>query len=124
LRRDLISVAARIACHGRGQIILHLPQDWHRETEWMSWSRMRLTLRRSMLNSRGALALARLAPRADCLLQGRRSGEFGRCFLYQGWYDLVPRLGLGLTWPGATSGADQHHEKARTSRPAPGRAMR
>ena len=38
----------------------------------------------------GALALARLVPRADGLLQGRRSGEFGRCFLYQGWYDLVP----------------------------------
>jgi hypothetical protein len=36
LRRDLISVAARIARHGRGQITLHLPQDWHRETEWMS----------------------------------------------------------------------------------------
>jgi hypothetical protein len=61
LRRDLISVAARIACHGRGQIILHLPQDWHRETEWMSWSRMRLTLRRSMLNSR---AMARWLWRA------------------------------------------------------------
>jgi Transposase DDE domain group 1 len=36
LRRDLIHVAARIARHGRGQIIVHLPQDWHRETEWMS----------------------------------------------------------------------------------------
>jgi Transposase DDE domain group 1 len=36
LRRDLISVAARIARHGRGQITLHLPEDWHRESEWMS----------------------------------------------------------------------------------------
>jgi hypothetical protein len=34
LRRDLIGVAARIARHGRGQITLHLPEDWHRETEW------------------------------------------------------------------------------------------
>jgi hypothetical protein len=36
LRRDLISVAARIARHGRGHIILHLPGEWHRETEWMN----------------------------------------------------------------------------------------
>jgi Transposase DDE domain group 1 len=36
LRRDLISVAARIARHGRGQITLHLPEDWHHESEWMS----------------------------------------------------------------------------------------
>jgi hypothetical protein len=36
LRRDLISVAARVARHGRGQITVHLPQDWHRQTEWMS----------------------------------------------------------------------------------------
>jgi hypothetical protein len=36
LRRDLIAVAARIARHGRGQITLHLPEDWHRETGWMS----------------------------------------------------------------------------------------
>jgi Transposase DDE domain group 1 len=36
LRRDLISVAARIARHGRGQITLHLPEDWHHETGWMS----------------------------------------------------------------------------------------
>jgi len=36
LRRDLIGVAARIARHGRGQITLHLPEDWHRETGWMS----------------------------------------------------------------------------------------
>jgi hypothetical protein len=36
LRRDLISVAARIARHGRGQITVHLPGEWHRETEWMN----------------------------------------------------------------------------------------
>jgi hypothetical protein len=36
LRRDLISVAARIARHGRGEITLHLPAGWHRETEWMN----------------------------------------------------------------------------------------
>jgi hypothetical protein len=36
LRRDLISVAARTARHGRGHITLHLPQDWHRETGWMT----------------------------------------------------------------------------------------
>jgi Transposase DDE domain group 1 len=36
LRRDLIVVAARIARHGRGQITLHLPEDWHRKTGWMS----------------------------------------------------------------------------------------
>ena len=36
LRRDLIAVAARTARHGRGHITLHLPGDWHRETEWMN----------------------------------------------------------------------------------------
>ena len=36
LRRDLIDVAARIARHGRGEITLHLPEDWHREQEWMN----------------------------------------------------------------------------------------
>jgi hypothetical protein len=36
LRRDLIGVAARIARHGRGHITVHLPEDWHRETEWMN----------------------------------------------------------------------------------------
>jgi hypothetical protein len=36
LRRDLISVAARTARHGRSEITLHLPEDWHRETEWMN----------------------------------------------------------------------------------------
>jgi hypothetical protein len=36
LRRDLIGVAARIARHGRGEITLHLPTGWHRQTEWMN----------------------------------------------------------------------------------------
>jgi hypothetical protein len=36
IRADLISVAARISRHGRGSLTLHLPLDWHRETEWMS----------------------------------------------------------------------------------------
>jgi DDE family transposase len=36
LRRDLIDVAARTARHGRGGITLHLPEEWHREQEWMN----------------------------------------------------------------------------------------
>ena len=36
LRRDLIDVAARLARRGRGQITLHLPEEWHREQEWMN----------------------------------------------------------------------------------------
>jgi Transposase DDE domain group 1 len=36
IRRDLIDVAARTARHGRGQITLHLPEEWHREQEWMN----------------------------------------------------------------------------------------
>jgi hypothetical protein len=35
-RRDLIGVAARIARHDRGEITLHLPRGWHRETEWIN----------------------------------------------------------------------------------------
>jgi len=35
IRRDLITVAARIARHGRGHITLHLPEGWHREQEWL-----------------------------------------------------------------------------------------
>ena len=34
IRRDLITVAARAARHGRGHITLHLPESWHREREW------------------------------------------------------------------------------------------
>jgi hypothetical protein len=36
IRRDLIDVAARTARHGRGHITLHLPEGWHRQTEWMN----------------------------------------------------------------------------------------
>ena len=36
IRRDLISVAARTARHGRGHLTLHLPEAWHREHEWMN----------------------------------------------------------------------------------------
>jgi hypothetical protein len=36
IRRDLIDVAARTARHGRDEITLHLPEAWHRQTEWMS----------------------------------------------------------------------------------------
>ncbi len=36
IRADLIDVAARTARHGRGEITLHLPEGWHRESEWMN----------------------------------------------------------------------------------------
>jgi hypothetical protein len=36
IRADLIDVAARLARRGRSQLTLHLPQYWHRESEWMS----------------------------------------------------------------------------------------
>ena len=36
IRAHLINVAARIARHGRGRITVHLPQDWHREQEWLN----------------------------------------------------------------------------------------
>jgi len=35
IRGHLIAVAARVARHGRGEIMLHLPEDWHRE-QWLS----------------------------------------------------------------------------------------
>lgn len=35
-RRDLIAVAARTARQDRGHITLHLSEDWHHETGWMS----------------------------------------------------------------------------------------
>jgi hypothetical protein len=34
VRRDLVAVAARTARRGRGLLTLHLPEGWHRETEW------------------------------------------------------------------------------------------
>jgi hypothetical protein len=36
LRRDLIDIAVRTARHGHGHITLHLPEGWHRKTEWMN----------------------------------------------------------------------------------------
>ena len=36
VRRDLIAIAARTARHGHGHLTLHLPEQWHREHEWMS----------------------------------------------------------------------------------------
>jgi hypothetical protein len=36
VRRDLIAVATRTARHGRGHLVLHLPEGWHREQEWMN----------------------------------------------------------------------------------------
>lgn len=36
IRADLISVAARTARRGRGQLTLHLPEGWHRQAEWMN----------------------------------------------------------------------------------------
>ena len=36
IRRDLISLAARTARHGRGHITVHLPEGWHREHEWLN----------------------------------------------------------------------------------------
>jgi hypothetical protein len=36
IRRDLIAVAARTARHGRGHLMLHLPEGWHRRQEWLN----------------------------------------------------------------------------------------
>ena len=36
IRAGLIDVAARLARHGRGQLTLHLPQYWHRQSEWLA----------------------------------------------------------------------------------------
>ena len=36
IRRDLISIAARTARHGRGHLTLHLPEGWHRDQEWLN----------------------------------------------------------------------------------------
>jgi hypothetical protein len=38
IRRDLISLAARTARRGRGNITLHLPEGRHREQEWLNLS--------------------------------------------------------------------------------------
>src|SRR6516225_2815972 len=34
IRADLVDVAARLARRGRSQLTLHLPQYWHRQSEW------------------------------------------------------------------------------------------
>jgi hypothetical protein len=36
VRRDLVTVAARTARHGRGNLVLHLPEGWHRGQEWLN----------------------------------------------------------------------------------------
>ena len=36
IRAGLITIAARIARHGRGHITLHLPEGWHRQAEWLN----------------------------------------------------------------------------------------
>jgi hypothetical protein len=36
IRADLIDIAARIARHGRGHLMLHLPAGWHRKHDWMN----------------------------------------------------------------------------------------
>ena len=36
VRRDLVAIAARTARHGRGNLVLHLPEGWHREREWLN----------------------------------------------------------------------------------------
>ena len=36
IRADLIDVAARLARRGRRQLTLHLPQYWHRQSEWLA----------------------------------------------------------------------------------------
>jgi hypothetical protein len=35
-RRRLVTVAGRIARHGRDRLTLHLPDGWHREREWLN----------------------------------------------------------------------------------------
>ena len=36
IRSHLVSIAARIARHGRGHITIHLPGGWHRQAGWMN----------------------------------------------------------------------------------------
>ena len=40
VRRDLITLGARIARHGRGSLVLHLPEGHHREHAWLDlWTK-------------------------------------------------------------------------------------
>jgi hypothetical protein len=34
VRRDLVAVVGRTARRGRGNLVIHLPEGWHREREW------------------------------------------------------------------------------------------
>jgi hypothetical protein len=36
IRRDLITMPARTARHGRGNLVLHLPEGHHREQHWLN----------------------------------------------------------------------------------------
>jgi hypothetical protein len=36
IRRDLVTLAARTARHGRGNLVLHLPAGHHREQAWLN----------------------------------------------------------------------------------------
>jgi len=36
VRRDLVAIAARIARHGRGNLVLHLPDGHHRGQSWLN----------------------------------------------------------------------------------------
>jgi hypothetical protein len=36
IRRDLITIGARTARHGRGNLVLHLPAGHHREQAWQN----------------------------------------------------------------------------------------
>ena len=36
IRRDLVTMPARTARHGRGNLVLHLPESHHREQSWQN----------------------------------------------------------------------------------------
>jgi hypothetical protein len=58
----------------------------------------------------GALAVTRLAPCKNRLLQRWRGRQFQRCFLFQFWCWLVPKFAFSITCPCAAPGADEHHQ--------------
>jgi hypothetical protein len=59
----------------------------------------------------GALTLACLVPGTDGLLQGWRSRQFPWRILLQRRCGLVQRLRLGLSYPVAAPGTDEHHQQ-------------
>jgi hypothetical protein len=61
----------------------------------------------------GTLAVPRLVPGVDGLLQGWRNWQPQWRILCQRWRSLVPKLGRGLIRPGAASGPDQHHQQLK-----------